>query len=119
MKDTAVALPGLERIKARFLALLEERQGLIAHHALAAWEEKTPSKMYAHLQVAQGTLHQIAGTSGSLGFHDLGIAARDCENAILRYLEHPDLAEMPLSTELLAQMDDFVSISQSLLAENA
>ena len=31
-------LPGIERIRARFLEMLEQRQSALAEHALAAWE---------------------------------------------------------------------------------
>ena len=34
-------LPGIERIRARFLDMLEQRQRALAEHALAAWEGST------------------------------------------------------------------------------
>ncbi len=116
MADT---LPGLEGIKIRFLVLLDERQGVIAHHALAAWESTDPSEVRHHLGTAQSTLHQIAGSAGSLGFNALGEAARDCENEIISHLEGPSGNNAIFSAEIMAKMDAFVSLSQALLAKAA
>ena len=116
MKDMAEALPGIERIKIRFLVLLEERQGLIAHHALAAWEGTDPSKVRGNLDAAQSTLHQIAGSAGSLGFDTLGVAARECENEIITHLGGPNGNDTSFPAKIMHLMDAFVSLSQSLLA---
>ena len=115
----ADALPGIEKIKARFLTLLEERQGLIAHHALAAWEGTDPNDVQHHLATAQNTLHQIAGSAGSLGFASLGYTARDCENEIIGYLEGPNGNSAIFPVEIMAKMDAFVLQSQALLTKAA
>jgi hypothetical protein len=115
MVDT---LPGIERIKIRFLSLLVERQGVIAHHALAAWSSEDPADRQSHLIAAQNVLHQIAGTAGSLGFGSLGQAARDCENDIIVHLTDNDEVTINLPIEIVSGLDNFVSMSQSLLSEN-
>lgn len=119
MKNMAEALSGIEKIKIRFLDLLEERQGVIAHHALVAWENTDPKVVRSHLEAAQSTLHQIAGSAGSLGFDSLGLVARDCENEIVIHLEGPNGNRAPFPVEIIGRIDAFVSMSQFLLAKDA
>lgn len=113
------ALPGLEKIRVRFLSLLGERQAVVAHHALAAWEGTGPNEVRHHLEAAQSTLHQIAGSAGSLGFDSLGHAARDCENEIIAHLEGVDRNIALFPVEIMTKLDAFVSLSRTLLAEAA
>jgi HPt (histidine-containing phosphotransfer) domain-containing protein len=61
-------LPGLDRVRDRFLTMLEDRKTNIASHAIAAWEADCVEDICAHLAAAQSILHQIAGSAGSLGF---------------------------------------------------
>lgn len=119
MKGTAEALPGLEEIKVRFLALLEERKSVIAHHTLAAWEATDPNKVRYHLETAQNILHQIAGSAGSMGFDALGKAARDGENEIISHFEGVERNDARFPVEIISRTDAFVSLSQALLTENA
>ncbi|MGC1504475.1 MAG: Hpt domain-containing protein [Sulfitobacter sp.] len=111
MTDTAEKLPGIERIQQRFLSLLEERQTNIAHHVLAAWDGTDLSETANHLEAAQGILHQISGSAGSLGFHDLGQAARDGENAIIAHLADAS-SEL---IEVMKLIENFVGLGQALL----
>lgn len=113
MKDTMDALPGIERIKERFIGMLQERQTTIAQHALSAWKSTDPTKAAAHLETAQGILHQISGSAGSLGFHDLGQAARNAENAIIAHLGDPS-SELIDAVELI---DGFVGEGQKVIAQ--
>ncbi len=113
MKDIAEALPGIERIRARFLDLLEERRTVIASAALAAWDSNDPAVASQKLQVAQATLHQIAGSAGSLGFAALGQAARDCEGDIIEFIEVQDRAATAMPASIMCRLDDFVSMCQS------
>ncbi|KIN71075.1 Hpt domain-containing protein [Sulfitobacter guttiformis] len=119
MKDMPSELPGLERIKERFLSLLAERQTTIAHHALAAWESDSAAAQSSNLQGAQNVLHQIAGSAGSLGFVELGEAARSCEGAIITFLDSNDGAQGSLPHSLFEELDDFVCMSQTLLAQRS
>lgn len=119
MKDLAEALPGIERIKLRFLSLLEERQAVIALHTLAAWDSKHSQERRDHLEVAQNTLHQIAGSAGSLGFDELGQTASDCESEIVSHLQDPESDRLPLPAEIMGRIDGFISMSESLLIERA
>ena len=84
-------LPGIERIRKRFVEMLDERQTLIATHGLAAWDGTTVDEIKGNLASAQAILHQIAGSAGSLGFEELGRLARQCETQIVEHLDHTGL----------------------------
>ncbi|MCX7560205.1 Hpt domain-containing protein [Sulfitobacter sp. F26204] len=119
MKDMIDTLPGIERIRTRFLTMLKTRQGDIASHALSAWETTDVDAFRDHLAAAQGILHQIAGSAGSLNFGTLGTAARQCENDILGFLESDESATATVPGEIMESLDTFVSLSQALLDENS
>lgn len=119
MTDLLSELPGLESIRARFVSLLEDRQIHIAEHALAAWDSENSEQQANHLKEAQNVLHQISGTAGSLGFDTLGHAARACEGSIISYLEVADPEKATLPHALLAEIDAFVALSQSLLSKSS
>lgn len=120
MKDILddTLMPGLEMVRARFLDMLEERQCQIANHALAAWDGDSVEVINDNLQNAQDVLHKIAGSSGSLGFHALGDAARACEHEVIAHLEGPyaDLALCPPG--VIHQMDHFIAMCAALIEEN-
>ncbi|MFD2740262.1 Hpt domain-containing protein [Sulfitobacter aestuarii] len=101
-------LPGLERIRARFVLMLSNRQAQIAEHALSAWDGETLEDINGNLAAAQAILHQIAGSAGSIGLPELGRSARDCELAIARHLEGPDADLAICPGELIHQLDGFV-----------
>jgi len=111
-------LPGLERIKDNFLSLLVERQAEIAENALAAWESTDADGQALKLKTVQNLLHQITGSAGTLGFGELGSVAQKAEGAIIAYLEGNDRSNAAIPHTLLAEIDGFVSVSQSLLLEN-
>lgn len=113
------ALQGLERVRTRFVSLLADRQTHIAHYALAAWESESAEDQYRHLQDASSLLHMIAGTAGSLGFAPLGEAAQTCEAAILSYCATATDPQDPSLHAVIAKIDAFVAISQSLLDAQA
>ncbi len=117
MNDMSTVLPGLDGIRARFLTLLQERQALIAQHAVAAWESDTPAGQCANLDAAQAVLHQIAGTAGSLGFHALGDTARACEGAMIDHVENAQNQYLDLPAAIVENLDAFLSESQTLLAQ--
>ncbi len=102
-------LPGIERIRKRFVAMLADRQTQIAGHGLAAWDGKTVEEINGNLSGAQAILHQIAGSAGSLGFEDLGKAARTCEVRILDHLAGPDADLAICPQELISELDAFVA----------
>ncbi len=118
MIQQKLELPGLDRIRTRFLDMLQDRQSAIAEHALTAWESDSLEEINGSLASARTILHQIAGTAGSLGFNDLGTQARTCEVEIDAHLNGPDadLAICPAS--LIFQMDNFLQKSEVLIAEN-
>jgi HPt (histidine-containing phosphotransfer) domain-containing protein len=117
MNDLPVEFPGLDRIRVRFLSLLEERQIQIAQSALAALESDSAAGQCLNLEVAQAVLHQISGTAGSLGYAELGQAARECEGAIINYIESTQNRHFDLPYSILEDLDAFLSKSQALLAQ--
>ena len=119
MKDTIGELPGIDRVRERFLIMLKDRADLIAAHAIAAWESETLEGVNDNLAAAQGKLHQIAGTAGTLGFGDLGGQARDCEMMIISHLqsEEADLAICP--EDIVDALGLFIVSSDALLAAEA
>lgn len=119
MKDFAATLPGLDRIKTRFITMLEERQGEIAHHAFGAWDGTEPNEVRDHLEAARDILHKIAGSAGSLGFGPLGQAASDCEKEINVHLESANGNTSTFPITIMERMDTFVSMCQALLADGA
>lgn len=109
-------LPGLEKVRARFIEMLEDRQARIATHALAAWEGETVEEINGNLESAKAILHQIAGTAGSLGFTDLGVTARQCEEEVIAHLEGPDSDLAICPGELVHHIDGFVGQCRETLA---
>lgn len=119
MKDMAESLPGLERVRERFLTMLTDRKERIASHALAAWEGETLEDVNGNLASAQSILHQIAGTAGSLGFAALGESAHACENEIIAHLEGPDADLAICPGELIYFLDAFVGSCDEVLGLRA
>jgi HPt (histidine-containing phosphotransfer) domain-containing protein len=119
MKDMVKELPGLDRVRGRFLTMLEDRQERIAQHALMAWEGETLEQINGNLASAQAILHQIAGTAGSLGFAELGQSARASETEIIAHLEGPDADLAICPGELIYHIDIFVADCRDLLDQQA
>jgi HPt (histidine-containing phosphotransfer) domain-containing protein len=109
MTKVMTELPGIDRIRKRFLEMLSERQTQIASHGLAAWDGKTVEEINSNLAGAQAILHQIAGSAGSLGFEELGQAARGCEMRIVDHLAGPDADLAICPVELISSLDTFVA----------
>ena len=101
-------LPGLDRVRNRFLQMLVPRQEQIAAHAVAAWDGETVEEITGNLASAQAILHQIAGTAGSLGFVDLGARAHACENEIIDHLKGPDADLAICPGEIVRNLDGFL-----------
>lgn len=117
MKDMMNELPGIDRVRGRFLDMLEQRQAAIAGHALAAWDGQTLEEINENLASAQAVLHQISGSAGSLGWADLGEAARECEMEIIAHLEGPDADLAICPGELIHHLDVFVTSCREVIAE--
>lgn len=114
MSALALELPGLDRIRQHFVALLEDRKTSIAQHALAAWDGETVEDINSNLEQARTILHQISGTAGTLGFAELGVSAQRCEAQIIAHLEGPyaDLAICP--GEIVWCIDAFVEACMAI-----
>lgn len=113
MNALAYEMPGLDRIRTRFLEMLPDRKVLIAQHALAAWDGETVEVINENLEQARSILHQIAGTAGTVGFSELGLTAQHCEAQIIAHLEgdYADLAICP--GEIIWFIDTFVEACDS------
>ncbi|MBD3662601.1 Hpt domain-containing protein [Sulfitobacter aestuariivivens] len=110
--EGVLAMPGLERVREKFLGLLAERRSAIALHTLAALDAHSPAETEAELLEAQNILHKIAGTAGSLGFDTLGNEARASEEAIIATLQNFSSANL---LPLIEQLDVFVGMCGDLL----
>ena len=109
-------MPGLDRIRDRFVEMLSDRKTTIAQHALAAWDGETVDDINNNLTAAKATLHLIAGTAGTVGFPELGRSAQHCEQEIIDHLEGPyaDLAICP--GEIIWRIDGFVASCNEISA---
>lgn len=103
------ALPGFAALKAKFMAILAERQADVASHAMDAWNAETADDKIASLTSARAILHKIAGTAGSFGLPEIGAAASTCECMIDDHLDAPGSEGEPCPTEILIAIDEFVS----------
>lgn len=114
MNALAHQMPGMNRIRARFVELLDDRKSNIARHALAAWDGESLDVINGNLEKARNILHQIAGTAGTVGHPDLGTIAQQCEAQIIAHLEGPyaDLAICP--GEIIWRIDTFVEACDAL-----
>ncbi len=115
MLSSPPMMPGIEAIQTRFVTMLQDRQAAIARHALNAWDGETLDQINDNLAAAQATLHQIAGSAGSLGFATLGMSARSCEAEIIAHLEGPDADLAICPGELMYHLDKFVSDCRALI----
>ncbi len=109
-------LPGLARVREKFLSLLDDRCGAIAEHSLAAWKATDHTEQKSHLSAAGTTLHQIAGSAGSLGLQELGEAARSCEEAIIAFVNEP-AAQPDKCSDIVMEIVSFVTYCQDWLCQ--
>lgn len=100
----------LQAIRDRFLRLLEERQDEIHRNIEVA--VRTPNKARDALACIEAVLHKIAGTAGTLGFHELGQQARDVENNIIALLHDPSVGRQDVYLEIIAFLDAASNISE-------
>lgn len=75
---------GLSAVRRRFAAALPERAEVL--QALQAELDKETGP-FRSMEAAQLNLHKIAGTAETLGFCNLGDAARQCEDMIVAHVE--------------------------------
>jgi hypothetical protein len=114
LSGPAPQMPGLDRIRLRFVELLHDRKAEIAHYALAAWDGETAEDINQNLENARGILHQISGTAGTVGYPELGQTAQQCEAQIIAHLEgdYADLAICP--GDIIWFIDTFVEACTNL-----
>lgn len=114
LSHASLEMPGLERIRLRFIELLSTRKADVAEYALAAWDGETAEEINANLEKARSILHQISGTAGTVGYPELGATAQHCEAQIIAHLEgdYADLAVCP--GEIIWFIDTFVEACTAL-----
>ena len=108
MRVMSRVLPGIERIRARFIDLLGVR--LVEIDALCT-DETDPRDMADRLKGAQTILHQIAGTAGTLGYTDFGDCARRCEEMIIAHLD----GGRPRLDAILRELGSFAETAEDLM----
>ena len=86
-------IPGIGRIRARFLDMLPDRLNELEEFFTEMQEDSLDMEA---LDQSQGILHKIAGTAGTLGLQELGDMARTCENNIVGLMKNgtPDLEQV-------------------------
>ncbi|MBL3705474.1 hypothetical protein GI582_22490 [Sulfitobacter sp. BDSS02] len=86
-------IPGIGRIRARFLDMLPDRLNELEEFFAEMDEDSLDMEA---LDQSQGILHKIAGTAGTLGLQELGDMARTCENNIVGLMKKgtPDLEQV-------------------------
>lgn len=104
----AEALPGIDRIRQRFLDLLEDRLDTLED---AMVEFEFPGTGHTSLARAQMILHKISGSAGTLGFERLGDAARNCEDGIITHIK----TGKPSLDKLYRDLGDFATQAENLL----
>ena len=114
MNAIAYAMPELDRIRHRFLDLLNERKMHVAQYALAAWDGETVENINQNLEAARSILQEIAGSARTVGYPELGITAQQCEAQIIAHLEgdYADLAICP--GEIVWFVDRFVEACDAI-----
>ncbi|MFX0546387.1 Hpt domain-containing protein [Roseovarius sp. S1116L3] len=113
MRELATELPGFAALRAKFLAMLQERQGDVASLALDAWNTRSGAEKVEKLGEAARLLHKTSGSAGSFGFPEVSEAAASCEALICVHLEDPDVLQTPCPAEIISAADDFVSLCET------
>lgn len=93
----------LAPVRARFLALLDDRLDVIEYHraSIGKTEDDSPSMLGV-----RDIVHKISGTAGTLGFAQMGSQAAEVELAIME--EMTAGGAIKASADLCAQIDGFL-----------
>ncbi|MCR8726088.1 Hpt domain-containing protein [Frigidibacter sp. ROC022] len=104
MNSLAHKLPGIARIRERFLEMHDERHDALedALTLISSGEDCQQA-----LLTARDILHKIAGSAGSLGFADLGEAAGKAETVVQEHIDTNFRDQTPVTEEL----DRFLELS--------
>lgn len=84
MNSLVQALPGIARIRERFLAMQNDRHDALEDYLTTI---NSGEDCHAALRGARDILHKIAGTAGSLGFAELGEAAVKAEAVVQDHID--------------------------------
>lgn len=104
---TATLPDALRPIRDRFLVALAERDAAV-RAALASIEAGVRDD--AAMEAARYAVHKTAGTAKTLGFPELGAAARACDDVLLTLRPGAE------RTEVAGLMRDFLKESTTLLS---
>jgi hypothetical protein len=115
MHDVPEMLPGLEAVRAKFLAKLRERQAAVHRHAMNLQAAGSGAAAHADLLAAQDVLHQVAGTAELLGYGALGQCAQDCDTHLTELVEGPGAQASGIPQDLIGQMQRFVALCRDVL----
>lgn len=80
MIDYAAQIPALAKVRQNFLTVLVDRERILVAALDNLMLERTRTEALAEIE---SVTHKIAGTGGALGFPELGIMARDVEEAVM------------------------------------
>lgn len=108
MIEAQMKMPGLERIRARFMDMLVERLNEIDRLCDPAVSGLSPRDA---LEQVQMILHKIAGTAGTLGLTVLGDTARTGENTIIAFLG----SGAPPKEKVYRSVADFILLAEETL----
>lgn len=86
MTTIQTTIPGLDRVRCRFLEKLNEREQRLSKAIATSRTSFSRRERAAALDECQQILHKLAGTAGTIGLHDIGEGAQYCEDAIRKFL---------------------------------
>ncbi|WP_371229288.1 Hpt domain-containing protein [Roseovarius sp. 2305UL8-3] len=105
-------MPGLARIRARFLDMLDQREQRLSQAIRIARATSSRGERIAALTECQEILHKLAGTAGSVGLPEIGKKARRCEEAIFEHLDGDDCSSETVHGLLDWFMDTLASMPE-------
>lgn len=102
----------LATVRARFLALLDDRLDMIEYHRASIGRNDDDS---APLIGVRDIAHKIAGTAGTLGFGEMGGQAASVELAIMEEMKAGGAVKA--SGDLCARIDSFLETAAQVAIE--
>lgn len=104
MSFSDAQLSALARIRVRFLEKLADREIRLREAICVASESGPRNDQIAALKECKAILHQLAGSAGTVGFHQLGSSALSCEEEIRQHLD----ANTPSSGQVCDKLSGFL-----------
>ena len=105
---------GLDRVRQRFLSLLEKRLDILDQQVYATTLPNTSAEF---LNIVQAEAHKIAGTAPMLGFNEMGQIAADIDTLIdsssVEDFDDQMFAQLQSKVDLLVEIGDLALCRQS------